>query len=290
MLNYLLTLMIFPLIFAYSEKAKAFPVPENTPQNRIQPYSKNPMYWQYIGKPIMLIRSSDTDNPLQLHYIETHLDDLVASGGNYIRNIMAWSRTEDVLPYLQNEIRLFDLNQQNPEFFHRLENLLRMAYYRDIIVQIEIWESWNYYMKGGEGYPKRGWGLNPFNPVNNVNYKLEESGMPKQIDFSKRQYPGEHTYFYTLPEELDLPVVIKYQEAFVDQILDVTLGYPNVLYCMNNQTKEAHSWVKVRFVFHTNVAPSESVEFCLNGKLDAGIYIAIFNTSEGFRNSKLIVY
>lgn len=290
MLKYLLTLMILPLIFAYSEKAKAFPVPENTPQNRIQPYSKNPMYWQYIGKPIMLIRGSETDNPFQLHYIETHLDDLVTSGGNYIRNIMAWSRTEDVLPYLQNEIRLFDLNQQNPEFFNRLENLLRMAYYRDIIVQIEIWESWNYYMKGGEGYPKRGWGLNPFNPVNNVNYKLEESGMPKQIDFSKSQYPGEHTYFYTWPEELDLQVDIKYQEAFVDQILDVTLGYPNVLYCMNNQTNEAHSWVKVRFVFHTNVAHSESVEFCLNGKLDAGIYITNFKTSEGFRNSKLIVY
>jgi unsaturated chondroitin disaccharide hydrolase len=45
-----------------------------------------------------------------------------------------------------------------------------------------------------------------------------------------------------------------------------------------------------RIVFQKNVACSESVEFCLNGKLDAGIYIANFKTSEGFRNSKLIVY
>lgn len=242
MIKYLLTLMIFCLAFAFSAKAKAFPSPENTPQNRIQPYSKNPMYWQYKGKPKMLIGGSDTDNAFQLLYLEKNLDDLVANGGNYIRNTMAWSRTEDVWPYLQNEDGLFDLNRPNPEFFHRLENLLKMAYDRDVIVQVEIWETWNYYMNGGEGYPKRGWGLNPFNPLNNVNYTLEESGLPAQIDFSKSQYPGEHPFFYTRPEELDLPVVRKYQEAFVDHILDISFRYPNVLYCMNNETNEAHSW------------------------------------------------
>lgn len=39
---------------------------------------------------------------------------------------------------------------------------------------------------------------------------------------------------------MDIPR--KYQEAFVDKILKVALPYPNVLYCMNNETNEGHSW------------------------------------------------
>ena len=223
-------------------KAEKSSLPDNSPQDRIQPFTKNPMYWQYKGKPVMLIGGSDTDNAFQLLYLEEHLNDLVAHGGNYIRNTMAWSREEDVWPFLQTREGLFDLEKPNPEFYNRFENLLKLAYDRDVIVQVEVWESWNYYMKGGEGYPKRGWDRNPFNPANNINYSKEESGMPTRVTYSKSQYPGEHAFFYTRPEELDLPVVRKYQEAFVDQILEIAFKYPNVLYCMNNETNEAHSW------------------------------------------------
>ena len=148
---------------------------------------------------MLLIGGSDTDNAFQLTYIEDHLDELKAQGGSYIRNTMAWSREVDVWPYLQNEDELFDLEQFNPEFFDRLKTFLELAYERDIIVQLEVWESWNYYMEGAEGYPKRGWNLNPFNPVKNSNYTIEASGLPTEINYSKSQYPGDHTFFYTRP-------------------------------------------------------------------------------------------
>jgi hypothetical protein len=45
-----------------------------------------------------------------------------------------------------------------------------------------------------------------------------------------------------------------------------------------------------RIVFKKKVTHRESVEFRLNGKLDAGIYIANFKTSEGIRNSIFIIY
>jgi hypothetical protein len=257
-----LTQLILCVVLNISATAEINFVIENTQRNRIQPYSENPMYWQYKSKPIMLIGGSDSDNAFQLNYLEKHLDEMVAHGGNYIRNTMGWSRKEDVWPYIQNEKGLFDLNKPNPEFFKRFEKLLKLAYDRDIIVQVEIWATWNYYMKGQKGYPKRGWGVNPFNPINNINYTIEESGLPKEIDYSKSKYPGEHTFFYTRTEEKDLPIVRKYQEDFVDRILEISFRYPNVLYCMNNETNEAHSWGQywAQFIQNRALARGVSVE------------------------------
>lgn len=209
---------------------------------RIQPYSENPAYWQYEGDPILLRGGTDTDAPFQMKGLEAHLDSLAARGGNYVRNTMAYSRSDDAWPFLRTKDGRFDLDRPNPEFFDRLERLLRLAHERGIIVQIEVWATWNYYAPGGEGYPKRGWNVNPFNALNNVNYPLEETGLPDSIDYSKSEYPGEHTFFYTRPSEEDLPAVLEYQQAFVDRLLEVALPYPNVLYCMNNETNEAHSW------------------------------------------------
>ncbi len=45
-----------------------------------------------------------------------------------------------------------------------------------------------------------------------------------------------------------------------------------------------------RVVFQKKVAPGESVEFYLNGKLDAGTYIANLKTSGGLKSLKLIIY
>lgn len=58
-------------------------------RNRIKPYSRNPSYWQYRGRPLLLIGGSDRDNIFQWALDGTkltdHLDLLVACGGNYIR-------------------------------------------------------------------------------------------------------------------------------------------------------------------------------------------------------------
>ena len=44
----------------YGEETKEMSV-----SNGIRPYAKNPFYWQYRGKPIVLIGGSDMDNLFQ---------------------------------------------------------------------------------------------------------------------------------------------------------------------------------------------------------------------------------
>lgn len=238
----LFSLLVFIVVFLFQVNSIFAQDVSSENANFIQLYPDNPMYWQYEGEPVMLIGGTDSDNVFQLRYLQKHLDELAAVGGNYVRNTMAFSREEDVWPYQVNDEGLFDLDRFNPEFFERFEKLLQLAYERDIIVQVEIWATWNYYMDGGEGYPKRGWSRSPFNPINNINYTVEESGLPTEVDYSKSEYPGEHAFFYTRPSELNLKVVRSYQEAFVDKILEIAFQYPNVLYCMNNEVNEAHSW------------------------------------------------
>jgi hypothetical protein len=71
---------------AYGEETKDMSV-----SNGIRPYEKNPFYWQYRGKPIMLLGGSDMDNLFQWtgSKLTDHLDLLVSSGGNYVRNTMS---------------------------------------------------------------------------------------------------------------------------------------------------------------------------------------------------------
>ena len=62
---------------------------------QIKPYSRNPSYWEYHGKPLLLIGGSDRDNIFQWAHDGTkltdHLDLLRTCGGNYIRCTMSSS-------------------------------------------------------------------------------------------------------------------------------------------------------------------------------------------------------
>ena len=57
--------------------------------NNIKPWSENPRYWQYKGKPALLLGATDNDNLFQNNNVESHLDSLKNFGGNYIRNTMS---------------------------------------------------------------------------------------------------------------------------------------------------------------------------------------------------------
>ena len=43
-------------------------------QNRIKPYAENPSYWQYKGKPVLLLGGSVEDNLFQIRDLEEHLE------------------------------------------------------------------------------------------------------------------------------------------------------------------------------------------------------------------------
>jgi hypothetical protein len=213
---------------------------------RIQPYAKNPYYWQYKGEPVLLLGGSREDN-LFNHPdgLTKHLDTLKACGGNYIRNTMSSRNPGNPWAFKKLDSGLYDLNQWDREYWQRFKTLLRLCKERDIIVQIEIWDPWDYFKTEaplGYGPDNVGWESCPFNPALNTNYTADESGLSEEIVYYSGSKPSSHLFFHTPPNLKNAPVVRKYQEAFVDQLLSISLEYPNVLYCMNNEIGEPPEW------------------------------------------------
>ena len=207
--------------------------------DRIQPYPGNPYYWQYKGEPVLLFGGSWQDNlfnhPTNL---EEHLDLLVSVGGNYVRNTMSRRNVGNIFPFERNEDGLFDLDRFNEAYWERFENFLKLTHERDIIVQIEIWDPHDHYRDREQG----GWSKSPYNPVNNINYTAEETGLPTEVNFGVQPRPTEHTFWQTVPALRNIERVLPYQVAFVDRMLSHSLPYPHVLYCMNNEIGEPTEW------------------------------------------------
>jgi hypothetical protein len=62
----------------------------------------------------------------------------------------------------------YDLERWNDEYWKRFETLLRGTAERDIVVQIEVWDRFD--------YSRDNWEPHPYNPKNNVNYTYAQSG------------------------------------------------------------------------------------------------------------------
>jgi len=201
----------------------------------IQPYTSNPAYWQYKGKPVLLLGATDNDNLYQSPDMESQLDLLVMNGGNYIRNTMSCRDSGDVWPFNMLDNGKYDLNGWNTEYWDRFDKLLKAADERDIIVQIEMWDRFD--------FSRDPWKLNPFNPDGNINYDTL-AGMSSS--YPKHPATDVQPFFHTMPGlplyTPSLDEVRKYQEKYVDKLLQYTLQYGNVLYCMNNETSTPKEW------------------------------------------------
>ncbi|MEX0599390.1 MAG: hypothetical protein WD205_02030, partial [Rhodothermales bacterium] len=171
--------------------------------------------------------------------LEEHLDLLTSSGGNYVRNVMSHRNEGNVFAYERGEDGLFDLDRFNNEYWDRFERFLEMAYERDVIVQIEIWATWDLYE---DHQSLGGWSHHPYNPSNTSTYTPETSGLPTAVDYAPQGEPTDHPFFRSVPELDDNELLLEYQRAFVDRLLSYSLAYPNVLYCMNNETGERVEW------------------------------------------------
>ena len=202
-------------------------------KNRIQIYKENPRYWQYKGEPVLLLGGSVEDNLFQIPNLREHLELLKSVGGNYVRSTMSWVDEGDV-PFHKKVGDKYDLNQWNDEFWTRFCNLIKWTHELDIIVQIEVWATFSYY--------REPWDTNPFNPKNNNNYTVEETGLPTVV----KSHPSaaENNFFWSVPNERNQKVVLKYQEMYVDKLLSETLPYGHILYCMDNETAVTPEWGK----------------------------------------------
>lgn len=200
---------------------------------RIRIYPDNPRYWEYKGEPVVLIGGSVEDNLFQIPDLEAHLALLKEVGGNYVRCTMSARDEGNVWPFLKVDDK-YDLDQWNEDYWTRFENFLKWTSERDIIAQIEVWATFDFYLQY--------WDHNPFNPKNNRNYTAETSGLPTKIETHPLQL--ENTFFWSIPAERNQENVLHYQTKFVERLLSHSLKYGNILYCMDNETAVTPEWGK----------------------------------------------
>lgn len=201
---------------------------------RVRPYEQNPRYWQYKGQPVLLMGGSKDDNLFQIPDLKQHLDEMKAVGANYIRNTMS-DRNDlgfEVYPFKKLPDGKYDLEQWNDEYWKRFENLLQWTAEREIIVQIEVWDRFDYSTKN--------WPPHPYNPTNNINYTYAQSGFV--ADYPSHAGQNKQPFFFTTPKQRNNTVVLKYQQRFVDKMLSYSLKHDHVLYCMDNETSGEEAW------------------------------------------------
>lgn len=197
----------------------------------IDVYPGNPHYWQYNGRPALLLGGSVEDNLFQIPDLTVHLDTLASAGGNYVRCTMSGRDEGNVWPFGKAG-DLYDLDQWDEEYWLRFDTFLEETRRRDIIVQIEVWATFDFY--------RANWDRNPLNPKNNSNYTAEQTGLPTAV--STHPTRTENNFFWSVPAENNQQMVLKYQQRFVDRLLACALQYDHVLYCMDNETSVTAEW------------------------------------------------
>jgi hypothetical protein len=199
---------------------------------RIRPFPGNPAYWEYGGQPVVLLGGSIEDNLFQIGELDRHLDQLKASGGNYVRNTMSSRDEGNVWPFARTADGKYDLTRLDDAYWQRFERLLQLARERGIVVQIEVWDRFD--------FAREPWKANPYNPANNVSYTSEKSGL--QPDYPNHPGRNENPFFRSVPALEHNRTLLPFQHAQVDRLLAISLAYGNVLYCMDNETNGDPAW------------------------------------------------
>jgi hypothetical protein len=232
--------------------------------DRIKPYRENPKYWQYKSEPVLLLGGSKTDHIFLAEGLKEHLDEMVGVGANYVRNTMSQREGLDLKPHRRLADGKFDLDQWNPVYWRKFADCLKWCEERDIIIQIEVWDRFD--------YAQDNWLHSPWRPHNNVNYTSAESGLAN--NYPAPAYRDRQPFFHAIPGmkgyNTKLDLVRRYQEEFVTRMLSYSLQYPNVLYCMNNETSTAPQWGRYWMKFIRDRAGEEGIEIFLTDMFDDG--------------------
>jgi len=199
----------------------------------IHPSSTHPQYWEYHGKAVLLLGGSDEDNLFQMSGLETQLDRLASVGGNYVRNTMSSRDSGNVWAFHLDPVSgSYDLRSWNESYWKRFRSLLELSSEREIIVQVEVWATFDFY--------RENWDKNPFNPVNNINYSLERTKLPSKV--STHPIMCDNPFFWSIPSQHNNMPLLEYQQRFVDKLLSISLEYDHVLYCIDNETSVTSDW------------------------------------------------
>jgi Family of unknown function (DUF6298) len=228
----------------------------------IKPYAENPRYWQYNGKPVLLLGGSKTDHIFLADDLKAHLDEMQVVGANYVRCTMSQREGIELKPHKLLPSGKFDLDQWNLEYWQRFQDMLRWTAEREIMVQIEVWDRFDY----STVY----WQTSPWNPGNNVNYTYEQTGFAPE--YPKHSGQDLQPFFHSITgmprynKKLDR--IRQYQEAFVTKMLSYSLNYGHVLYCMDNETSTPAQWGQYWIQFIQAKAAEEGVTVCTTDMFD----------------------
>lgn len=231
-------------------------------EKNIRPWSKNRNYWQFKGKPLLLLGASDDDNLFQwpAEILIPHLDSMKAIGANYVRNTMSdrKDRGFECYPFKKLENGKYDLEQWNDAYWERFSYFLEETRKRNIIVQIEVWDRFD--------YSREHWLVHPYNPVNNINYSAGES----KLAAAYPDHPGlnRQPFFFTTPNQKNNEVILKYQVRFVEKMLAISLEYDHVLYCIDNETSAEGEWPLFWAQFILDHANAAGKEICITEMWD----------------------
>lgn len=259
------SLAVVILLFGASSNANG----QNTIANRdkrnadcIKPYKLNTRYWQYKGEPVLLLGGSKTDHIFLAEGLENHLDEMVGVGANYVRNTMSQREGLDLKPHKRLPDGKFDLNQWNPEYWNRFSNCLKWCRQRNIIIQIEVWDRFD--------YAQEQWINSPWRPVNNINYTSEQTGLAN--NYPAPAWRDRQPFFHTIPGmsryKKQYDIIRQHQEKFVAKMLSCSLEYPNVLYCMNNETSTPEKWGQAWMKLIKDNAADKGVEVYVTDMFD----------------------
>ncbi len=208
----------------------------------IDPWKENPWYWSHAGQPVLLLGGSDDDNLFQWpeDRLLPQLDRIQGAGGNVVRNTMSDRQDAgfEVYPFLQLENGKYDLTQWNPVYWERFEFFLKATAARNIFVQIEVWDRFDY----TDDRPRNSlrWERHPYNPQNNVTYTREQTTLDRQYP----DHPGQNKqpFFFSTPKQRNIEPLLAIQTAFVHKLLDHSLAYDHILYCIDNETQAEPAW------------------------------------------------
>jgi hypothetical protein len=201
----------------------------------IRLHPENPHYFEFRGKPTILITSGEhygaVLNP-DFDYV-TYLDTLQAAGlnltrvvnGSYLEapNSMFWPdgnqnplaprRGRYLAPWKRSDQpgyfvggNKFDLDHWDENYFRRLNDFLRAADERGVVVLLDL-----FYVLYGEGPVKGSWVIHPFHPRNNIN------GVGAGVEWHR---------FNTL----DDPKIVALQEALVRKTVTEVNPFDNLYF------------------------------------------------------------
>jgi hypothetical protein len=229
-------------------------------------WAENPFYWEYQGKPVLLLGGSSAPKGLLNDEgmflwpdVPGSLDKLVAAGGNYTRCLMSGRlRAEPLWPFLNVGGR-FDLDRWDEEYWRCFASFLIQTKKRGIVTDIELWATFD--------YARAPWTRNPFNPINNRNYTAQETGLPAEVN--SHPVLSENAFYCTVPDEAKIPAVLRYQQRFVDKILSYTLQFDHVLYCTDNETAGSPAWGAYWARYVRSAADRAGQKVCITEMFDA---------------------